>query len=106
MTKSPPMQNKIHEAVLEAPTDLHRFGVMSDARMLKFKTLYSEIAKESNTHLGKKQLLLRTNFRLLQERSLTSSFDRVIGGDRNDRKLLPLKRTVLHRQWLSPVTSK
>jgi hypothetical protein len=54
MTKSPPVQNKIHEAVLETATDLHQIGLISDERMLKFKTLCSEIVKESNTHLGKK----------------------------------------------------
>lgn len=54
MTKSIPVQNKIYEAVLETANDLYQIGLISDERMLKFKTLCSEIAKESNTHLGNK----------------------------------------------------
>lgn len=54
MTKSPPAQNKIYEAVLETANDLYQIGLISDERMLQFKIMCSEIAKESNTHLGKK----------------------------------------------------
>jgi hypothetical protein len=38
--------------VLETATDLHRLGLISDERMLEYKIQCSEIAKESNMHLG------------------------------------------------------